>query len=300
MKVFTTHLDQNLIVKIIKIKIIKKQQNNNIDTKPSKFSDYLKSLSQKTKDLMNGIEDANKDIEGYKLASIGSNRERFNFNIFRMPVSFLSAIYNGEISLKEAEFSQRKIEKKIEKLKFGYRPETAEEKEEINGVLMQENDLLEYRDKIIDAFKNGSFLSEHLKTSDDAAHDHVLEDVKDFIQKIKSMSQNINPSLFKVLNRIKQAIQNVSENKTFKTEEKKKIINIVERIFYFNQLEQKGEGSKIVTPNQMFRRLPITLAQLKAGNNSENLKNEIRKLLYSLYRSKKLTRQLYKSLLDII
>ena len=50
----------------------------------------------------------------------------------------------------------------------------------------------------------------------------------------------------------------------------------------------------------MFSRLPITLAQLKAGNNSEKLKNEIRQLLYSLHISKKLTKQLYKSLIDII
>ena len=50
----------------------------------------------------------------------------------------------------------------------------------------------------------------------------------------------------------------------------------------------------------MLSRLPITLAQLKAGNNSEKFKNEIRQLLYSLYRSKKPTKQLYKSLIDII
>ena len=50
----------------------------------------------------------------------------------------------------------------------------------------------------------------------------------------------------------------------------------------------------------MLSRLPITLCQLKAGNNSEKLKNKIRQLLYSLYRSKKLTKQLYKSLIDII
>ena len=56
----------------------------------------------------------------------------------------------------------------------------------------------------------------------------------------------------------------------------------------------------MLTPNQMLSRLPITLAQLKAGNNSEKLKNEIRQLLYSLYRSKKLTKQLYKSLIYII
>ena len=50
----------------------------------------------------------------------------------------------------------------------------------------------------------------------------------------------------------------------------------------------------------MLSRLPISLAQLKAGNNSQKLKNEIRQLLYSLYRSKNLTKQLYKSLVDII
>ena len=61
----------------------------------------------------------------------------------------------------------------------------------------------------------------------------------------------------------------------------------------------EGKGFKILTPNQMLSRLPITLAQLKAGNNSEKLKNEIRQLLYSLYRSKKLKKQLYKSLIDI-
>ena len=50
----------------------------------------------------------------------------------------------------------------------------------------------------------------------------------------------------------------------------------------------------------MLSRLPISLARLKAGNNSEKLKNEIRQLLYSWYRSKKLTKQLNKSLIDII
>ena len=55
---------------------------------------------------------------------------------------------------------------------------------------------------------------------------------------------------------------------------------------------QQGKGLKILTPNQMLSRLPISLAQLKAGNNSQKLKTEIRKLLHSLYRSKKLTKQL--------
>ena len=50
----------------------------------------------------------------------------------------------------------------------------------------------------------------------------------------------------------------------------------------------------------MLSRLQISLAQLKARNNSENLKNEIRQLLYSLHRSNKLTKQIYKSLIDSI
>ena len=85
-----------------------------------------------------------------------------------------------------------------------------------------------------------------------------------------------------------------------KTEKNEKIIDIVGRILELNRENQLGLGLKILTPNQMLSRLPISLAQLKAGNNSEKLKNEIRQLLYSLYRSKKLTKQLYKSLIDII
>ena len=94
--------------------------------------------------------------------------------------------------------------------------------------------------------------------------------------------------------------ENVPENKTFKIEENEKIMNIVERILYFNQLDQSGQELKILTPNQMLTRLPIFLAQLKAGNNSEKLENKVRQLLYSLFRSKKPTKQLYKSLIDII
>ena len=63
---------------------------------------------------------------------------------------------------------------------------------------------------------------------------------------------------------------------------------------------QQGEGLKILTPNQLLSRLPICLAQLKARNNSKKLKNEIRQLLYPFYRSKKLTKQIYESLIDII
>ena len=61
-----------------------------------------------------------------------------------------------------------------------------------------------------------------------------------------------------------------------------------------------GSGLKILTPQQMFARLPILLAQIKAGNNSRELKNEIRQLLYSLYRSKQISKTVYKNLIATI
>ena len=85
-----------------------------------------------------------------------------------------------------------------------------------------------------------------------------------------------------------------------KVKENEKIIDTVERILELNNDKESGKGLKILTPDQMLSRLPITLAQLKAGNNSEKCKNEIRELLYSLYRSKKFTKKLRKTLINII
>ena len=61
---------------------------------------------------MDEIEDAGDDIDDGKLLFIGSNKEKFNFNTFMKPLNFISAIYNGEVSLKETEFFQKYLEKK--------------------------------------------------------------------------------------------------------------------------------------------------------------------------------------------
>ena len=68
-----------------------------------------------------------------------------------------------------------------------------------------------------------------------------------------------------------------------KIEQPDKISKIVEEMLKFNKEKQTGKGLQILRPNQMLSRWPISLAQLEAGNNSEKLKNEIRKLLYSFY-----------------
>ena len=110
----------------------------------------------------------------------------------------------------------------------------------------------------------------------------------DLVNKIKSW-----------LSDLKNEIADMSEESK-ETKNLNEIINIVENILKFIWQNQEGQGLKILTLNQMLSRLPIALAQLKAENNTEKLKNEIRQILYSFYRSKKFTKKIYKSLIDII
>ena len=99
---------------------------------------------------------------------------------------------------------------------------------------------------------------------------------------------------------LKEEIKKMSEVE-IENEDPELIVKIVEKILKFNkQNQQKGQGIKILTPKQMLNRLPIALAQLQAGNNSNKLKNEIRQLFSSLYSSKNMTKQIYKSLIGII
>ena len=94
-----------------------------------------------------------------------------------------------------------------------------------------------------------------------------LRDASD--EKNRNMVESIN----KKLTKMKNIVKNVPKDKVSRVEENEKIIDIVERILELNSKKQLGLGLKILTPNQMLSRLPITLAQLKAGNNSEKLKN---------------------------
>ena len=120
---------------------------------------------------------------------------------------------------------------------------------------------------------------------------NTTTDIEENKTKVNKIKNNLADLMMK--------FKNNPTNNAKKVKNRNNMMEIVELILKFNQLDQ-GDGLKILTPNQMLSRLPISLAQLKAGNNSEKLKNKIRQLLYSLYRSKKLTMQLYKSLIDII
>ena len=84
-----------------------------------------------------------------------------------------------------------------------------------------------------------------------------------------------------------------------KTKIQKRYSILLKKFLDFNT-QQKGKGLKILTPKQILQRLPISLAQVKAGNTSENLLNEIRQIMHSLYQAKKITKKLYSNIMNSI
>ena len=206
--------------------------------------------------------------------------------------------------------------------------------EEKNKVLKSTSELFYARENIVDYFKEGIFLYKGnvFKSKEKNQQKNQKKKVKIFFKYIEKESKDINYDLFKtyfnfvvpsslakklyetkgkkkndkLVKEIKNKWSNLKDEIEKMSEDEKKIeqpdiiLKIVKEILDFNKQSQIGKGLKILTPDQMLSRLPITLAQLNAGNNSEKLKNEIRQSFYSLYRSKKLTKQIYKNLIDSI
>ena len=131
-----------------------------------------------------------------------------------------------------------------------------------------------------------------------------VQDLKALLEKLKKSKNNKKRNRTQVnlinsgLRDLKEEIENMSEQEK-RIKNPNGVVDIVEMILEFNR-QQNWQGLNILTPSQMLSRLPNSLAHLKAGNNSEKIKTKIRQLLYSFYSSKKLTKPLYKSLVDYL
>ena len=187
---------------------------------------------------------------------------------------------------------------------------------------------------MINKIFNGKYEKYERKTYIHSEIDKLLEKFKD---KNISISYGENKNKFnaeeitKSLKKLRNKLINLSE---FKEEYNKFVDNIVKLEYYKSEKEpgsvspnqkkmrryardlkdiidlynlksdsdtsKKGEGLKILNNKQMLNRLPILLAQIEAGNNSIILKNEARQILYSLYRSKLLTKTVYNNLIKSI
>ena len=154
--------------------------------------------------------------------------------------------------------------------------------------IKNENGLIDYEKfEILIDLKNRDINNELVRKH------FLVQDMGALLEKLKKSKNNAKRNKIQV-NLIKSGIRDLKEEIEDMCAQEKEIknpnemVDIVEMILEFNRQQQR-QGLEILTPNQILGRLPISLAQLKEANNSEKLKNEIRQLLYSLYRSKKLT-----------
>ena len=123
---------------------------------------------------------------------------------------------------------------------------------------------------------------------------NLLSYINDFTKKTKPQ----NPAQKKLRADVLDSVTSLIEGREM-------VLNAFKSgIFQVSKESQEGEGAnemlRILTPNQMLKRLPIALAQVKAGNNSESLLNEIRQIVYSLYRSKEITKKVYNNIINSI
>ena len=156
---------------------------------------------------------------------------------------------------------------------------------------MQANDMLEYRDKIIEAFGNDTFLSEHLKKLDAAAYDYGLNNVDNFIQEMKSMEEKINLSLFEEFFELSSLAdyakilintKNPDENKEIVTEIKERILDLKDKIREMSETEKEDKSvdetlkiiEKILNYNKNYQKNFSLASKVDKGKQNQKLIKE--------------------------
>ena len=224
------------------IKTIEDQGKKQFDALNTLKSDNNKELEIKNEDIIpksafasdEAIEELNKilriekDVDREKLVQ-DTGKYTYDFRTFNTIRTFGEDIYDGKITLEEADEDQTDLADKINEFTKEERPKNYDKKQEKKIVTKNLRHFLNAREMVLNGFKSKIFLTKSTGTG----------------------------------------ILNTDNSKL-----------------------------KILAPKQMLQRLPIALAQVKAGNNSENLLNEIQQIIYSLYQSKKITKNnnLIKSL----
>ena len=184
------------------------------------------------------------------------------------------------------------------------------------------NDLINKRKKIMselhDSVDYNNLKFEYVGPTKDVSF-YEYKDSKELFNAIKNNQIKFSEVKNKQ-NEFLNKLNNIKIGK--KTTEQKEVINNLEKFYlsreevinFFRdyieilsdanydakQHETEGKGLKILTPKQMLQRLPIAIAQVKAGNNSESLLNEIRQIVYSLYQSKQITKKVYNNIIKSI
>ena len=309
-----------------KNKVENKVENKDI----KEVTDFVdQPLSFEAKQLNEEIKTIQKNVNCRKLKIKGGSMKDYDFSDYRTFKELFRDLYYRTISIDEAESKQDEFNTVLYLLKK-YSPKHDKYVTLKNNLVDNASKFYEVREKIIEGFKNKIFSLYYDKDyeeqmelkKEEEEEKEIMSDVNKINEWVNKQETNISKELFKnyfsfqtpsallkelyttndkeknillvsVINigmeDLKEKIKQMSKEEK-KVEKPDKIVKIVKEILKFNEQNQQGKGLKILIPNQMLSRLPITLAQLKAGNNSEKLKNEIRQLLHSLYRSKNMTK----------
>ena len=185
------------------------------------IEDVIPKNNDEAKKELHKIKEIEKNVDREKLI-YGKDEYKYSFKNFQTIKTFGRDIYEGKITIKEADEYQADLLTEIMNFRKNMKPRSQEKKREKEIILQNLYNFFDGREKVLDAFKSKTF-------------------------SIKSKGSGI---------------LNLDHSKL-----------------------------KVLTPKQMLQRLPIALAQVKAGNNSESLLNEIRKIVYSLYQSKQITKK---------
>ena len=222
-------------------------------------------------------EEEEEKVDRSKVAYKGYNKS-YDFRKFKTKCVFDNEIRNN-INMYMANDEQNHLAKYIKEFKTKTKQQNnsylKKVKEDVLNSIMT---LLKGRGMVFKAFESRIFSKlkeseQSEQSSDDVKYNSFGYDADELSKKLKDVSlENILSDL----------------NDTDTTDNK-----------LFTPIK-KGTGLKILTPKQMLQRLPIALAQVKAGNNSENLLNEIRKIVYSLYQSKQITKKVYNNIIKSI
>ena len=250
--------------------------------------------NDEAKDLVFKIKKIDTELDTAELACAETDvKTKYDFNLFASPLKFARKSHNYEITLNEAIDDQEKLENLIIRLE-NYKPRNTRKKEEKDKVLESARKLLYARNDIINAFDKKNFLykDSESKTKEEKSEEKSEKELKEYSNStftfIEKKSVGINNDLFtKYFNFLKPSAlakqlyetkykkknnMSVEEIKN-RNEKPNQTLETVNKILDFNKeiQKQRGLGLKILTQNQMLDRLPITLAQVKAGNNFEKL-----------------------------
>ena len=225
-------------------------KNINIGSKPLKTILFFSTLSENAKTLTDNIKQIDDWLDNAQLACTKTDgKTKYDFNKFTFLLKFNLKIYRDDLMLQETKHDKQELTILINKLNNNYNPKNETKIKEKDDTLKSAKNLLSVREEITRAFERGIFpYIDGFKVEKESDEESTLE------------NEDID---------------------TADTPDLGGEVSAAER------RNQQGQGLKILTPNQMLSRLPISLVQLKAGNNCEKLKNEIRQLLYPLYRSNK-------------